>query len=375
MQISYSPHPASFKAGLKKLLQDFPKHRARIMERPFAQLPWKNLEPLKHLKAKPTFKHIAVVGMGGSSLGTKALAQALQGESLVFLDNIHPDFISQKLAQLDLKKTLFLLMSKSGETIEVLSLAKVLLSKISSSKNFLAITDNKGSSLGKLAQQKKIPIFQSDADIPGRFSVLSLVGLLPAALAGLPFQEILNGAQKASWTKAYLLACHQYLHFMNHKNISVIFPYHEFLSDAADWYIQLLAESIGKSKKIGVTPTKALGVKDQHSQLQLFLDGPEDKFFIFVRPQNGHSDHKIPGKKYSLGKLFNAEYLGVKQAFLKRKKPFCELNLEALSPAAVGEMLFFLELEVGFLGQMFGVNFENQPAVELSKKITKTLLS
>lgn len=375
MQTSYSPHSTSFKAGLKKLLHDFPKHRAKLMKRPFAELPWRNLEPLKHLHAKPTFKHIAVVGMGGSSLGTKALAQALQCESLVFLDNIHPDFISQKLAQLDLKKTLFLLMSKSGETIEVLSLAKVLLSKISSPKHFLAITDSKESSLGKLAQQKKIPIFQSDANVPGRFSVLSLIGLLPAALAGLPFQEILGGAQKASWPKAYMLACYQYIHFMSRKNISVIFPYHEFLSDAADWYIQLLAESIGKSKKIGITPTKALGVKDQHSQLQLFLDGPEDKFFIFVRTQHGNTDYKISGKKYTLEKLFNAEYLGVKQAFLKRKKPFCEISVEALSPAAVGEMLFFLELEVGFLGQMLGINFENQPAVELSKKITKTLLS
>jgi glucose-6-phosphate isomerase len=116
-------------------------------------------------------------------------------------------------------------------------------------------------------------------------------------------------------------------------------------------------------------------VKDQHAILQLFLDGPDDKFYIFVKPEKSHHDVRIPGSRFSLQKLFDAEYLGVKSAFEKKKKPFLEISFPSISESTLGEFFFFFELEVAFLGSLFKVNYENQPAVELSKRITRSLLA
>ncbi|MBI5412768.1 hypothetical protein HZA42_00285 [Candidatus Peregrinibacteria bacterium] len=374
LHCEYSKHSAAFKKNLEKLLKHFPAFRGKVMKMTFSHLPWKDIEALNSLTFKKDFKNICVVGIGGSSLGAKALLSALGSTNVEFLDNIDPDYVELKLNGLDPKQTLFVLISKSGETVEVLSLASVLLTKFHSSKNFLIITDNKESSLGKLGKKHSIHIFQSQKELPGRFSVLSLVGLLPAVLAGVPIQRVLNGARSASWPQAYMFACYQYLHYKNKKNISVIFPYSERLADFADWYIQLLSESIGKSKKVGITPLKALGVKDQHSQLQLFLDGPDDKFCIFLKPRKTESNQKIPGEKYNLAELFDAEYNGVKGAFIKKQKPFLELDFDSISPEVLGELFLFFELQIAFLGCLFKINCENQPAVELSKRATQTLL-
>lgn len=119
---------------------------------------------------------------------------------------------------------------------------------------------------------------------------------------------------------------------------------------------------------------KAMGVKDQHSKLQLFLDGPDDKFYIFLRPQKFRLPAKIPGESYTLGGLIEAEYAGVKKAFRKRKRPFFELTFSDIQEETLGRLFFFFELQVAFLGLLFGINFENQPAVELSKQYTKKIL-
>lgn len=347
-------HKIHFKDRFKDL-------RLNVLKKAFTQLPWKNLEHLKHLPAGGHIKQILVVGIGGSSLGAKAL---ITGVKCIFLDNIDPEFVEKTLEKINFKHTLILLISKSGETIEILSLAKYLLSKNHSYKNFAVITDNPESSLGYLAKKHSISIFISPKNVPGRFSVLSIVGLIPAYLAGVQTEKVLAGAKSVVWRDAYNLAQHQYIHFSKKKNIAVIFPYAENLGFFADWYIQLLAESIGKSKKIGITPIKAIGVKDQHSQLQLFLDGPDDKFFIFIKPKNTDGDP-------ALKRLFNAEYEGVKKAFIKRKKTFLEISFEKLTPEIFGALFYFFELEIAFLGELFKINVENQPAVELSKRLAQ----
>lgn len=356
---------------LKKCLGEFEQYRKKILKSPFAELPWQDMSQLKHFTNNP-FEKTVVVGIGGSSLGAKALLSG--NKKITFLDNIDPDFVDATLRGLNLKKTLFLLISKSGETIEITSLAKILFSKIKSSRNFLLITDNKQGSLFQMAKKRGIQILYSSENVPGRFSVLSITGLLPAILAGLKIDEILDSARRVSWREAYNLACHQYLHALSGKNISVLFTYSEKLSVFAQWYVQLLAESIGKSKKIGITPIRAMGVKDQHSQLQLFLDGPDDKFYILIKPKSFHSDFKVAGETFSLSKLLEAEYKGVKGAFIKKKKPFAEILLPKITPEIFGELFFFFELEIAFLGALFNINFSNQPAVELSKKITKSIL-
>lgn len=373
LRCRYSAHNSAFRSKLKKILSRFSEHRKKILHAPFANLPW-NTDLPDSVRLPHGITTLAVCGIGGSSLGAKSITNALEKHSIVYLNNIDPDFVHSQLDLLNPKKTLFLLISKSGETIEILSLAKLFLSKIRSRKNFLAITDNPKSSLGKLAMREKIPVLTSLKNIPGRFSALSLVGLLPPALLGVQVKKILEGARQTSWNAAYTLAAHQYLHFKNKKNITPVFAYCEALSPFVDWYIQLLAESIGKTKSVGITPLKAIGVKDQHSQLQLFLDGPDDKFYIFLKPEKSHHNLKIAGQRFSLQKLFDAEYLGMKGAFEKQKKPFLEISFPSISESALGELFFFFELEIAFLGALFNVNYENQPAVELSKRITKTLL-
>lgn len=351
---------------------NFQKHRDNIVRMPCLALPWKNLDFLKEIKLNKKFKTVCVVGMGGSSAGSKALITALNCYpepeiGCVFLDNIDPDFVNGVLAKIDLKRTLFLLISKSGETIEIIFLAEILFKKIKSSENFIVITDNTKSPLAQMAKRRNIDILISPNNIPGRFSVLSIVGLLPAILTGIPAEEVLSGARKTNWRKAHEIALKQYECFKRNKNIAVIFPYCERLNYFADWYIQLLSESIGKSRNIGITAVKAMGACDQHSQLQLFLDGPDDKFFILIPPPDAT---KFP----NLNNLFKAEYEGVKKALKKKKRVFIEIPVNKITPERLGELFFLFELEIAFLGSLFKINVQNQPAVELSKTYAKSIL-
>lgn len=374
LRTTYAPHKKAFTARVATLRKSFAKYNRAIASRAFAKLPWESHPALTQIAGKGHFTHLVLVGMGGSSLGMKALSTALGIKGITFLDNVDPDFVQVQIESLNIKKTLFLLVSKSGSTIEVLSLAEILFAKIKSARNFLTITDSMDSALALFSKKKKIPCITSPANVPGRFSILSIAGLLPAALAGINPVAVLTGAQQTEWEDAFTLAAHQFLHFKSGSNITVFFPYSEDLTYVAEWYIQLLSESIGKSAQIGITPVKALGVKDQHSQLQLFLDGPRDKFFIFLKPDTTTYDFTIPDAPYTLGQLFDAEYQGVIGAFKERNIPFCEIAIPALAPEFLGELFFFLELEIAFLGKLFNVNAENQPAVEFSKAITKRVL-
>lgn len=339
----------------------------------FEELPWQKPD-FSGAPDPGRFKAIAVIGIGGSSLGAKALTSALGKRAIIYIDNSDPDFVLTELKKLPLKSTLFMIISKSGETIETNSLAFLVYSKVKSPRNFVVITDSDTSALGAFARKRGIPVLRSPAKVPGRFSVLSVVGLFPAASSRINIAEVLAGARKASRARARTLAKMQYRHYKKGKNIAVIFPYSEALSAFSDWYIQLLAESIGKSKNIGITPIKAIGAKDQHSQLQLFLDGPDDKFFIFIKLKSGAPKTRIPNQRYTLQQLFDAEYRGVIGAFRKRKKPFIEIKIPKISAQTLGELLYFFEMEVAYLGDLFKVNTENQPAVELSKRITKHLI-
>lgn len=375
----YASDPTSYLRKTEEIKKKFPHFKQVLKRLPFAKLPWSILTPLKEKQWFRHIKELFVIAMGGSSLGAQVLYKLIPGTiPVTFVDNVEPLTVSSKLRTDG--KSGYLIASKSGETIEVLSLAKILFAKKIPSKNFLVLTDEPKSTLAKLAKKKKIKVVLGERDVPGRFSILGNSGLLPLVLSEPqdPFQDIqdlLRGAQNTSWEKAFTLATCQYLHAKEGKNIVVLFSYCEGMSTMIDWYIQLLSESIGKTKTVGITPVKAIGVKDQHSQLQLFLDGPKDKFFIFLKEDSRYGDSKIPGKKYTLADLFNAEYEGVKTAFHAKGIPFVEIRFPFLSPEVAGELLFFFELQVAFLGLLFGINFENQPAVELSKSYTKKILN
>lgn len=378
--------PEAFAAKVCKLqpqdsFSEIPRALAeKVQKKPFALLPWQT--PNFHARIPAGIRQICLAGMGGSALGAKTLCEAFPGDRPVtFLDNIDPDFVHQKIANLDPKNTFFVLASKSGQTMEVLSLAKILLGKFAkcAPKNFLVLTDNPKSELGNFAKKWRIPVLPGNPQIPGRFSALAENSLIPFIVShsknGSPLaKKILSGSQKANFKKAYELAAKIKTHYKFGKNICCLFPYCERLSTFSDWAVQLIAESLGKTKNIGITPIKAMGAKDQHSQLQLFLDGPADKFFIFIGQTDWPHDDKIPGARYSLGQLFTAEFIGVKKAFRKKHIPFHEISFKTLTPEALGELLFFFELLTAFLGELFRINYENQPAVELSKSLAKKSL-
>lgn len=378
LRIEYSPTESSFQRKLTHVQKKYEAYRAKIHTMPFANLPWRDFEHIKKVKFEGKIEEIFLVGMGGSSLGAQVLTSIFPGyQRVTFLDNIEPDFVSAKLSYY--RNPGFILSSKSGETMEVMALAKILFKKFKNHKKFLVITDEQKSALGQFARKKKIPVVFGAKNIPGRFSVFSESGLIPYFLSSpsgrsLEIKDLLSGAKGTSWKKAFDLACHQYLNFQASKNIVVLFSYCERMDSFLDWYVQLLSESIGKSRGVGITPVKAVGVKDQHAQLQLFLDGPRDKFFIFLKHDGNYQDLSVPGEKYSLENLFDAEYEGVKKVFRKKEIPFAELRFEKIFPEMLGELLFFFELEVAFLGSLLKINFQNQPAVEMNKRYTNMFL-
>ncbi|PJC36947.1 hypothetical protein CO046_03225 [Candidatus Peregrinibacteria bacterium CG_4_9_14_0_2_um_filter_53_11] len=377
MKIRYSQTSTTDKAALKSLRAKLDLQRGTIQGLPFARL--KDNDPEEIIKLAAPYKHfshICLVGLGGSSLGVKAIAHALGVSKITFLDNIDPQMVSQLLAGLDPKETLFIISSKSGGTIEVISLARILLEKIARPSQVVIITDPTPSPLMELAEKHKIrQIINSPADVPGRFSLLSETGLFPLACAGVPIEKLVEGARQTKWKQVTELAAQTYLNAKKGRTTLPLFVYSERLSKLTDWYIQLLAESIGKRRTVGITPLKAVGVKDQHAQLQLFLDGPRDKFFLFVKAENDGPQLTIPGEGYSLNALFDAEYRGVIGAFKKRKNSFGELVIEEVATTQLGELVYLLELQVACLGSLYGINFQNQPAVELSKQLTKLSLS
>ena len=342
------------------------------------------------------FKKVIVLGIGGSSLGGIALMRALytplkhmekDATHFFFLDQIDPDLISHLTHNIDLKSTHFIVISKSGGTIETQSLYKFFLKKIKDAKlktekHFTFITNQKSGYLLEEAEKQGIKTLPIPENLSGRFSVLSNVGLLPAAIAGIDIEAIQKGAKsafenfkKSTSPLALELAAHQYALNKQNKTISVIFPYSYRLNRFADWYIQLMAESLGKSRTVGPTPIRAIGPTDQHSQLQLFMEGPRNKQILFLEVEKPHHEVKIPGEKYTLGDLMLAEKKGTEKALEKASVPSQTLRIPYVDAEAIGELFMTLELQIALLAKMYGVNTYDQPGVEEGKKITKRLLS
>lgn len=364
----------------------------------FLQLPFQNPKNIRELEQKAVgirkkFKHIVVIGIGGSCLGGLALFKTLkpfynEKPEIIFLDNPDSDTINHYVRTLDLKNTLLLPISKSGNTVESLAIFSVFYKKLgkNAAKQVIAITEKNEGTLYKIAQQEGFPIYEIPKNVGGRFSVFSAVGLLPAALAGINIQKLLNGAQNTEIETAYLLALLQFLIYKKGKEITVFFGYNNAFTSIADWYIQLLAESIGKTLKIGPTPLKAVGPSDQHSQLQLFMEGPNNKWLMFLKTSEKYQQMQIPDlfnqfepltylKKRTLSELTLAEQEATAEALARQNRPNITLTLPSLQKEeTIGELLFLLELQVALLGELFHINAFDQPGVELGKKLTKEYL-
>ena len=356
---------------------------------------------------KNKWENIVVLGIGGSALGGIAVRDAILGPyhylgkspRLFFMDNIDPSNTALLLSSIKIEKTLFIVISKSGETVEPMALYSIVRKeldkkKLSLSKHMVFITDPKKGILRPIGNKEKIAMFPVPPDVGGRFSVLSAVGLLPAALAGIDIKALMSGAKKMAElikkteykeNPALTLAALQYLMDRKKKKImTVMMPYSDRLLKVGDWYRQLLAESIGKNEKTGPTPVLALGTTDQHSQLQLYNQGVNNKWFIFINVKKHSPDPVLSnclpeemgflnGKNMS--EIFNAAYVGTSEALAKNKRPNVTIDVEKIDEASVGGLFMLFEFQVALLGLLYNVNAFDQPGVEESKIITKKILS
>lgn len=399
-------------------------------DKPGQWLQWMNLgyneETLWYVKeyasmVKDRFENILVLGIGGSALGGMALTEALlkpywnmldeeQRDGLpkiFFLDNIDPDSISGLLDVLDLKKTLVNVITKSGDTAETMSQFMIVKDRLEKELgdtyryNFVATTDKKTGILRQIAEQEGYKTFVVPDDVGGRFSVFSAVGLLPLALVGIDVDSIVNGikdmdlALKNTDVHENIAAQNALIHYLmdtkKGKNLSVMMPYSSRLKYVSDWYVQLWAESLGKDKDkdgnavhIGPTPIKALGATDQHSQIQLYNEGPNDKVINFIRVEEFDTTLEIPkifeytGIGYLGGKtinqLINAEADSTKVALADYNRPTITISLPKVDAYNVAQLLYMLEVQTAIAGELYNINTFNQPGVEQAKNYTYALM-
>jgi glucose-6-phosphate isomerase len=372
---------------------------------------------LKRIQAmareKKFVKNCLVIGIGGSDLATRALYQALgdpnKGVKLYFAgSNTDPDELFKILKSLDLRQTLINVVSKSGNTIEpMLSFFTVLAAlKRAVGKNYarhiVVTTDAKNGALRELADKYQWSALPVPANIGGRFSALTDVSLFPLALARIDIKRLLAGAKRqrdefaktaVSHNAPALFAALQYLAYTVHgQKIQVLMPYAHQLNQFGFWYRQLWAESLGKRVdrnnrvvKIGPTPIAALGATDQHSQIQLYNEGPHDKTVTFIEIEKFAHDlsapdtlQEIPGLAYLAGKKFSqiiqAERLATARALNQNTRPNGTIALARVDEEHLGELIMFFELATALSGELYGINTYDQPGVEAGKHAMHDLL-
>ncbi|MDR1334059.1 MAG: hypothetical protein LBJ71_02465 [Holosporaceae bacterium] len=347
-----------------------------------------DLEIFENPRLKKWMKHkkFVIFGVGGSSLGGQCIHAAFPNENVKFADNLDPATLEKIFSEIDPRETGFLCISKSGETLETLCQTLLALDSVKDREDkFVFITEDKPSSLRELARQFDFLCLDHPKNIGGRFSIFSIVGMLPAALCGIDPREIRSGGQKIlgeNLMDAASGATFVTKNFFDKITQQVSFIYSDKLEVFGKWLAQLYAESTGKAG-VGITPIVAMGSSDQHSQLQLYLDGGRDKCFTFLY-ENGDSNlwvsDTIPPafsylKNKSVTDIFRAQCWGTIVSILDRKIPSRRIEIPALTPEILGELFMYFMLEVVFVCKTMGVNPFDQPAVEHGKIVTKNLLS
>jgi glucose-6-phosphate isomerase len=371
-------------------------------------------------RTRGKFDDVVVLGIGGSALGPIALRTALRkpfwnlldaGERdmrprLHVLDNVDPTTIAALLERLKIERTLFIVTSKSGGTAETMAQYLVIRDRLDAEQmaardHVVFVTDPSKGALRPLAVAEKIPALDIPANVGGRFSVLSPVGILPAALIGIDTAKLLVGAREMAerctgatiaGNPAGTFATLQYLADSEAgKHIHVLMPYSDALRDMAAWFVQLWAESLGKARikdgeHVGPTPLGALGATDQHSQVQLFMEGPADKTITFVGVvRRDKDDVEIPPLHqgvaelsylggHSLGEVLDIERRATAGALATRGRPNMTFELDAVDAWHVGALMMLLECATVYAGAMYDVNPLDQPGVELGKQFTYAML-
>ncbi len=339
-------------------------------------------------RLRARFRTLVVVGMGGSSLGGETLAQLVTPDApaLRFIDNIDPDRLAQQMASYDWPNTAFLVVSKSGGTVETTALMAILLAEVEAqglapAEHFVVITIANDNPFHRLAQARGMVVSAHDPDLCGRFSILGNVGLIPAAFAGVDIQALRAGAAAVLAEGASAAVDAAALHltlFEQGVGVHVLMHYRERLTGLANWYRQCWAESLGKEGK-GTIPVRCRGAVDQHSQLQLYLEGPRDKWFTAlvqdVRGQGrslampGSTDPRLDYlRDHTLGDLLTAEQRGTNDTLVSAGRPLRSITFEQLNARTFGALIMHFTLEVMLTARLMEVNAFDQPAVEAGKK-------
>ena len=369
------------------------------------------------------FENLVVLGIGGSALGNIALQTALsppyhnlltgrarRGPRLFVMDNVDPVQFGNLLDVLGtgLRRTLFNVISKSGETAETASQFLIVhdllarkLGKKALTSNTLVTTDPEGGTMRGIVEAEGYDALPVPPGVGGRFSVLSAVGLFSAGMCGIKIDKLLAGAAvmgkrvavpAVKKNPAALLALLLHAFYLRGKRLHVMLPYSFQLKDLADWYRQLWAESLGKQQDVegqpvtvGPTPIKALGTTDQHSQVQLYREGPNDKVFIFLEVAKFGRDVKIPRvtgmpeelaylQGQSLGTLLNAEKRATEYALVASRRPCLTIRFPVVSEETVGQFIMLWEAATSIMGGLLNINPYDQPAVQTGKEFTFALM-
>ena len=422
---------------LEEEFNNFSERTARIIsdlnsrkDKPGQWLQWMNLgyqeETVWLVKeyaamTEGMFENILVLGIGGSALGGMAVCEALlkpywnlltpeqrnKLPRIFFLDNIDPDQINGLFDVLDLKKTLVNVITKSGSTAETMSQFMIVKDRLEQElgdnyrRHIVATTDRNSGILRQISNEEGYKTFVVPDDVGGRFSVFSAVGLLPFAMVGIDIDALMQGikdmdlALKNTDIRHNIAAQNALIHYLmdtrKGKNLSVMMPYSTRLKYVSDWFVQLWAESLGKEKdldgnkvNIGPTPIKALGATDQHSQIQLYNEGPNNKIINFIRVKEFDTTVEIPkifeftgigclGGK-TINELINAEADSTKVALVDYQRPNVTITLDRVDPYHIGQLLYLLEVQTAIAGELYNINTFNQPGVEQAKNYTYALM-
>jgi len=369
----------------------------------YYSLPEQDVTPiLEYCKTIPDhIKSVAVIGIGGSSLGAKAVYEFLKpvkelSRDLYFFESTDPVNITTLLLELDFETTHFLVISKSGTTVETFAIYKYIYSRHNDPSSYTFITDP-DSPLEHYAKSINASVMYLPDNVGGRFSVLSTVGLIPLALTGIDISVLLDGAKQikesffnAGYMKDTLLkkAAYYAKHHAQY-HINCIFAYSEALKYFCEWYVQLWGESLGKHQRhsafhVGLTPIGLIGPKDQHSFLQLIMEGTRDKSVTFIKIEDFNDSITIPDitlphlesldtlNSLSFEALINMQCDSVMEALLDQKDiPVDLITIPSADEKHIGALIFYYELLTSLVGELIDVNTYDQPGVEVGKIILK----
>ncbi len=346
-------------------------------------------------------KNIIVLGIGGSSLGAKAIYEFLlpsnkYKKKLLFLETVDPLEINFSLNSVDINDAHFIIVSKSGKTIEIISLLKFINSIIEINQSNCTVISERKSNLTKFANRNNIRVFELDENIGGRFSVFSVAGLVPLAMAGVDIDNLLNGCkrvlnsffEKKEYYRPIIRKARFLVENKGRFNINAIFSYSSSLESFNKWYIQLWAESLGKVNINGtrqaLTPIALVGPADQHSILQLIIDGVRDKTVTFIKIKDLKDNTVIPDKlsnkfeelnmdyidRVSFNRLLNMQADATINSVKDQKDIPCDvITIRTVDEYNIAKLMFTYQLLVSCIGKFLQINTYDQPAVEYGKKI------